>query len=244
MPEGPAKDAARAQLESGGRLQMEGEMRQASQADNLGRLEALQAGEQFWSGSDRRAGQQLASQYDLGLRNDATNRYGIDSGERVGMANVGLGFANLGEGSRQFGLEFGDRTGPGRDFQASQSALDRSHASKLQADQNKANKPGVFDRVMQVVGAVSDIRMKENIEQGGRGLSAINALPSYTYNYIWEERPRQGVMAQDVEKIAPELVHELADGVKVVDAYGLLSLTMNAVKELDIKLSKLGKGKR
>lgn len=47
---------------------------------------------------------------------------------------------------------------------------------------------------------ISDRRLKENIREVGdlRGV-----LPIYEYTYVGEERVRLGLMAQDVEKVAP-----------------------------------------
>lgn len=50
---------------------------------------------------------------------------------------------------------------------------------------------------------ISDRRLKENIREVGdlRGV-----LPVYEYTYIGDERVRLGLMAQDVEKVAPAAV--------------------------------------
>ena len=53
---------------------------------------------------------------------------------------------------------------------------------------------------------ISDRRMKENVRQIGH---AKNVLPIYEYSYLGEERSRVGLMAQDVEKIAPAAVIDL-----------------------------------
>lgn len=50
---------------------------------------------------------------------------------------------------------------------------------------------------------ISDRRLKENIREVG---SLHDVLPIYEYTYIGEERVRLGLMAQDVEKIAPGAV--------------------------------------
>ena len=63
----------------------------------------------------------------------------------------------------------------------------------------------------------SDRRIKENIRQIG---TAENGLPIYRFNYRGDPRTTVGVMAQDVEKVRPEVVHEI-DGIKMVD-YGAL----------------------
>lgn len=84
----------------------------------------------------------------------------------------------------------------------------------------------------------SDIRVKEDIQPGRRGLSDILKLRSFTYRYKGTPRITQSVMAQDLEKVAPEFVKENEQGVKLVDTYGLLGMTMKAVQELAEKVER------
>ncbi len=69
-------------------------------------------------------------------------------------------------------------------------------------------------------GVPSDIRIKENIEHDGTHRSGIREYNVYNYNYVGDDTPRRGVMAQEVELINPDAVGEI-DGVKFVD-YGAL----------------------
>ena len=66
----------------------------------------------------------------------------------------------------------------------------------------------------------SDIRIKENIEHDGTWRNGIREYNVYNFNYIGDDTPRRGVMAQEVELINPDAVFEV-DGIKVVD-YGAL----------------------
>lgn len=60
----------------------------------------------------------------------------------------------------------------------------------------------------------SDERTKENIERVG---ALDDGQPIYSYNYIWDETPRIGLMAQEVEKVVPDAITELPGGIKMVD---------------------------
>jgi hypothetical protein len=88
------------------------------------------------------------------------------------------------------------------------------------------------------VGALfaSDVGFKQDIAPGRRGLSDVVKLKTYNYTYIDDEDKdtQQGILAQDLEKIAPEFVVETPRG-KMVNSYGLLAMTVEAVKELDDK---------
>lgn len=59
----------------------------------------------------------------------------------------------------------------------------------------------------------SDRRIKDDIEQVGE---LFDGTPVYTFRYKGEERTNIGLMAQDVEKFAPEAVEEV-QGIKLVD---------------------------
>jgi hypothetical protein len=63
----------------------------------------------------------------------------------------------------------------------------------------------------------SDIHIKENIVPEGVKWKGLNV---YTYNYIGDDRPRRGVMAQQVEGMYPNAVTAI-DGVKHVN-YGAI----------------------
>lgn len=67
---------------------------------------------------------------------------------------------------------------------------------------------------------ISDARIKENIEYDGTYRSGIREYNVYNYNYVGDDTPRRGVMAQEVELINPDAVGEI-DGIKFVN-YGAL----------------------
>lgn len=74
----------------------------------------------------------------------------------------------------------------------------------------------------------SDIRVKENIERVGTHFRT--GLPIYEFNYIHVPDKRyRGVMAQDVEKVYPDAVIEMHDGIKAVN-YDMLGMEMEEVQ--------------
>ena len=75
--------------------------------------------------------------------------------------------------------------------------------------------------------ALSDIRIKENIEQ--IGVHFRTGLPVYEFSYTHIPGKRfRGVMAQDVEKVFPDAVEETHDGIKMVN-YAMLGMEMEEV---------------
>nr|DAI50041.1 MAG TPA: Neck appendage like protein [Bacteriophage sp.] len=88
--------------------------------------------------------------------------------------------------------------------------------------------------------AFSDIRLKTNIEKIENALDKVCQLNGYTYDM--NNKRSTGVIAQEVEKVLPEVVQDREDGYKTV-AYGnMIGLLIEAIKELkeEIKVIKNG----
>jgi hypothetical protein len=90
---------------------------------------------------------------------------------------------------------------------------------------------------------LSDARLKENIETLPDALASILGLRGVTYNLKSDIRiapevkkdKQYGFLAQEVEKIFPELVHPGVDGFKAVDYQGLIPVTVEAIKTLNAR---------
>ena len=91
--------------------------------------------------------------------------------------------------------------------------------------------------------AYSDERVKENIKTIDNSLEKVTKLRGVEFNKIGDDVKSIGVIAQEIEKILPEVVKEDDKGMKSV-AYGNISgLLIEAIKELkdeieELKLSK------
>ncbi|MCB9250384.1 MAG: tail fiber domain-containing protein [Ignavibacteriales bacterium] len=102
---------------------------------------------------------------------------------------------------------------------------------------------GYFVGNIKVTGSIStpsDIRLKKDIIPIKNALNSVRQLSGVTYNWKVEKFPERnfdntniqiGVIAQDVEKIFPQLVNTDQDGYKSVDYIKLSVVTMQAVKE-------------
>lgn len=89
--------------------------------------------------------------------------------------------------------------------------------------------------------AMSDKRVKRDISVIDDALEKVKRISGYTFSRsdIEDTGTRQcGLIAQELEEVLPEAVHENpATGMKMV-AYGnVVSLLVNAIKELDAKVS-------
>ena len=91
--------------------------------------------------------------------------------------------------------------------------------------------------------AYSDIRVKENVKTIDSALDKVTKLRGVEYNKIGEDSKSIGVIAQEVEKVVPEVVETDEKGMKAV-AYGNISgLLIEAIKELKLEIEELKNNK-
>lgn len=87
------------------------------------------------------------------------------------------------------------------------------------------------------VSCSSDRRLKENIEEITNGLNAVLKLQGVTFNWTGREGRYVGFIAQDVEKVVPELVRTDEKGFKQVNYANFTPLLVESVKELNRELA-------
>jgi len=91
--------------------------------------------------------------------------------------------------------------------------------------------------------AFSDERVKENIKTIDNSLEKVNKLRGVEFNKIGEDTKSIGVIAQEIEKILPEVVRTDDEGMKSV-AYGnVVGILIEAIKELTKEVEDLKKRK-
>ena len=81
----------------------------------------------------------------------------------------------------------------------------------------------------------SDVNLKKNIRPISNALDLVNRLEGVSFNWKSNDQSSMGVVAQELEKVLPELVSETSEGVKTVDYSALIGLLIQAVKELSQK---------
>jgi len=88
-------------------------------------------------------------------------------------------------------------------------------------------------------GEFSDERLKDNIQTLENGLDKVEQLRGVTYTK--ENKKEIGVIAQEVEKILPEIVLTADDemGTKSVDYGKITSVLIEAIKELSTRVKEL-----
>ena len=89
----------------------------------------------------------------------------------------------------------------------------------------------------------SDENLKKDIVTVSDGLAKVEALKGVTFTWKKNDNKSAGVIAQDVQKVLPDIVREVADfdGSKhlAVNYHGLTSILIEAVKELSAKVKAL-----
>jgi len=87
----------------------------------------------------------------------------------------------------------------------------------------------------------SDARLKSNIVALGPTLISLLQLEakSYTMKNDTEQKQKIGLLAQEVQKVFPELVSEDNNGMLAVNYQALVPVLINALKELDSETSSL-----
>jgi hypothetical protein len=105
-----------------------------------------------------------------------------------------------------------------------------------------------FDGTLTATGDViayysSDERLKDNIKPIENALDKIESIGGYTYE--WNDKQQTytgadiGVIAQEIEAIAPELVIDRETGFKAVKYEKLVAILIEGIKELSAKVNEL-----
>jgi len=151
--------------------------------------------------------------------------YGSESNAFV-LYSVGNHIVSLGTGSNNWSIADGVTT-------------------KVLIDKSSGNITTIGD--ITAFGTISDIRRKENIVKIDNALDKISKVSGYTYNYIGDETPMTGVIAQELEEVLPEVVYEteMVDGTssKAVRHGNIVGLLIEAIKELKAEVEELKKDK-
>ena len=91
----------------------------------------------------------------------------------------------------------------------------------------------------------SDRRLKSNIQESDvSGIDVINRLKTYSYRKEFNNEVEDiscGIMAQDVQKYAPDAFREAPDGIYTYNTFALVPYLIKAIQELNQKIEKMEK---
>jgi hypothetical protein len=85
-----------------------------------------------------------------------------------------------------------------------------------------------------VFAGVSDIRLKQDVESSDKGLDAVMELNPVSYRLISNadnEKKSYGFIAQEVEKVIPDVIGTRHDGMKIMNYNDLISVLTKAIQE-------------
>jgi hypothetical protein len=88
--------------------------------------------------------------------------------------------------------------------------------------------------------SLSDRTQKEDIRPIENAIEIVNQLTGVRYN--WKNNTNQpsiGLIAQDVEEVIPEVVVEMADGLKSVSYGNIVAVLIEAIKEQQVRIEEL-----
>ena len=84
----------------------------------------------------------------------------------------------------------------------------------------------------------SDINLKTNIQTIENPIDKLLEINGVTFNWIENEKASVGVIAQDVEKVLPQLVNDMGSH-KVVNYNGLIGLLVECIKHQQKQIDEL-----
>ena len=86
--------------------------------------------------------------------------------------------------------------------------------------------------------STSDIQFKGNVQTLNNAVDIVNELNGVSFVWKANNKKSYGVIAQEIEKVLPELV-EIKNGIKSVNYLGIIGFLINSVKELDQRVKDL-----
>ena len=88
--------------------------------------------------------------------------------------------------------------------------------------------------------STSDINLKKDIEIITNANEILNQINGVNFTWVKSNKPSIGIIAQEIEKVLPQLVTERTDtGTKSVNYNGLIGVLIEAVKELSQRVEEL-----
>ena len=187
----------------------------------------------------------LGAGEDLNLYHGGTNSYIVnDTGDLIidTAGDIVLDADGADIALKDGGTQFGSFTNSSSDFVIQSSVSDKDMIFKgndggsvITLDMSGAGAATFNNNVT----AYSDERLKSNIETIENGLEKVEKLRGVTYTR--DERDSIGVIAQEVEKVLPDIVLTADDmmGTKSVDYGRITAVLIEAVKELSARVKEL-----
>ena len=198
----------------------------------------------------------ITSDGDIGIGSTSPSSYnsrGQDLVIKKTGSDVGISIVAEASGGTDYSssIMFADGTGGTAGYRG---VIEYDHADDSMAFNTaatvhaKINSSGTLTVAGDLVayGSPSDKRLKENIKPIESALDKVSKLQGVTFNWkesgsILELKEDVGFIAQDVQKVIPELVRENKDGMLSMRHQGIAPILLEAIKELKAEIEELKK---
>ena len=179
----------------------------------------------------------------LGTSGNVTLNSGITAAE----VRTAIG-AGTGNGTSNFSGAYADLSGkptiPTNNNQLTNGAGYSTYTSNQATNTNSTVQFGLVRSTGDVVAFFSsDKRLKDNLTPLSNSLEKVSKLTGYEFDWNDKQDVYEGhdigVVAQEVEEVAPELVQTRDDGYKAVKYEKLVPLLIEAIKDLKAEIEEL-----
>ena len=98
---------------------------------------------------------------------------------------------------------------------------------------------GFFSGIITAIdfNSASDAKLKKNIQPIEKPIEKVTQIQGVSFNWIKDDKPSMGVIADEIQKVLPELVNDTDP--KTVNYNGLIGLLIEVVKEQQEKIQSL-----
>lgn len=138
---------------------------------------------------------------------------------------------------RQGVNDFRDEAAQGYNSNMQASQMSNNFDTSVYSNQISAYNAQVAAQAQKTAGLFgmfSDARLKENIAPSHSALDKLSQIRAYDYNLIGDNDRTMGLMAQELEKVYPDLVKPSVGGYKTVNYVGLIPALVDAINELRV----------
>jgi len=87
--------------------------------------------------------------------------------------------------------------------------------------------------------ATSDANAKDNIQPLENATNTVKQIQGVSFDWKDTGKPSYGVIAQEIEKVLPNVVHTTPDGVKAVDYNTIIAFLIESIKEQEKRIEQL-----
>ena len=176
----------------------------------------------------------------LGYGNEAWGDYSTSMGlstKAKGYASSAAGMGTTAKSSGSFVVgRYNDTTAVASLFEVGNGTMETSRSNAMVVSSNG------YVWIQGYLTQASDARLKKNILPLSNALTSIQQINGYSYN--WKDANRgndqqMGVMAQELQKIYPQLVTTQANGELSVNYIGLIPVLIEGMKEQQKQIEEL-----